>query len=268
MNRRQRLVGWLGLAALAGGAVLCRTQTLPPPASPRAALERFLLRAEVATVDKAPQLGRMNAWLITLSDGTTRRRALFKSIHRNRPAVMPDSYAYELAAYELDKMLGLELVPVTVERSIEGRTGSLQVFLEGAESEKSRLRKNLAPPDPKAYQDRLDEILVLEHLVCAPRQDLGDVIFQTDTWLPWRVDFSEAFPPSSELLPQCVLERCSRRVLTALTSKWHDNQVRERLKNFLGAAELEALIQRRLLILDAVRRLIEDKGEAAVLYRP
>jgi hypothetical protein len=267
MNKWARIGGWLWLAVLGGGSVLCRTEILPPE-SPRAGLEMFLLRAEVTAVDKAPHMGRTSAWLVTLSDGTTRRRALFKSIRRNRPALMPDSCAYELAAYELDKLLGLGLVPVTVERPIEGRTGSLQLFLEGAESEKSRLRKNLVPPDPAAYQDRLDEILVLEHLVCSPRQDLGDIIFQTDDWLPWRVDFSEAFPPSPEMLPECVLARCSRRVLAALTTTWNDAQVRERLRGFLNPAELEALLRRRLLILDAVRRLIEEKGEASVLYRP
>ncbi|MBM3297772.1 MAG: hypothetical protein FJY83_09270 [Candidatus Aminicenantes bacterium] len=268
MNSGHRFGVWVFSALLTGTSLLCRTQTLPPVPSPGGELERFLSRAEITSVDKALQSGRTSAWIVTLSDGTTSRRAFFKSIRRNRPAPMPDSYAYEIAAYELDKLLGLELVPVTVERTIEGRRGSLQLFLEGAESERSRLRKNLQPPDPEAYRDRLDEILVLEHLVCAPRLDLGDIIFRPDDWRPWRVDFSEAFPPSAALLPECVLERCSRRALTALSSKWDDAAVRERLKAYLNPAELEALLQRRRLILAEIKRLVEEKGEEAVLYRP
>ncbi|OGD10550.1 MAG: hypothetical protein A2Y86_02215 [Candidatus Aminicenantes bacterium RBG_13_62_12] len=256
------------MAFLAGLSALCRAQSLPSPPSERETLEAFLRRADIAAVDKETQAGRMNAWLVTLNDGKTSRRALFKYIRRNRPALMPDSYAYELAAYELDRLLGLELMPATVERSIEGRTGSLQVFFEDAESEKSRLRKNLRPPDPAAYQDRLDEILVLEHLVGAPRQDLGDIIYQTAAWRPWRVDFSEAFPPSGELLSEYALSRCSRRVLAALSTKWDDGAVRKRLKTYLTQAEIEALFKRRLLILNEVKRLVVEKGEAAVLYRP
>jgi hypothetical protein len=175
----------------------CRPQTTPAPPSPGELLERFLLKAPVVAVDKSLQLGRMSAWLVTLSDGKTTRQAFFKSVRRPRPALMPDSYTYELAVYELDKLLGLGLVPATVERQLDGRTGSLQVFLEGVETEKSRLRKNLQPPDLQAYQDQLEDINLLENLTCTPRQDLGDILIQTDTWKVWRVDFSEAFMPAT-----------------------------------------------------------------------
>ncbi len=249
-------------------STFCRSQTLPPPAPERAGLEAFLRGAEIVSVDKDTQLGRMNAWLITLREGDVRRRALFKYIRRNRPALMPDSYAYEMAAYELDRYLGLDLIPPTVERTIEGRSGSLQIFLEGAESEKARLRKNLQPPDPRAYRDRLDEILILEHLVSSPRSDLGDLIFQTDDWRPWRVDFSEAFPPSEELLSGQPVERCSRRIWTALSQTWDDAKVRKLMQSWLAPEEIEALLKRRGLLVAEIRRLIEDKGETAVLYRP
>ncbi|MBN2198464.1 MAG: hypothetical protein JW747_01290 [Candidatus Aminicenantes bacterium] len=268
MNKKTRLGLWVCLILLGGASALCRASLQPTPSDPREELETFLREADITAVEKMHQHGRTNAWLVTLSDGTATRRAFFKSIRRSRPAIMPDSCAYELAAYELDKLLGLGLVPATVERSIEGRAGSLQLFLDGVETEKSRLNKNLRPPDPQAYGDRLDEILVLEHLVFAPRQDLGDVIFQTDSWRPMRVDFSEAFAPSAELLTDYPLRRCSRRVLASLSDEWDDDAVRARLKSLLNAEELEALLQRRLLLLNEIKRLIAEKGEAAVLYRP
>ena len=37
-----------------------------------------------------------------------------------------DSWKVEIPAYELDKLLGLGMVPATVEREVEGRRGSLQ----------------------------------------------------------------------------------------------------------------------------------------------
>lgn len=268
MNKRTRIGVWICLALVGGLSSLCRTSLQPLPSDPREKLETFLREAEITAVDKMQETGRTSAWLVTLNDGAASRRAFFKSVRRSRPAPMPDSCAYELAAYELDKLLGLELVPVTAERTIEGRAGSLQLFIEGAESEKNRLRKNLQPPDPRAYRDRLDEILVLEHLAAAPRHDLGDVIFQTDSWRPWRVDFSEAFAPAADLLSEFPLERCSRRVLASLSDGWEDAVIRDRLKNLLNKEELEALLQRRLLILAEIKRLIAEKGEAAVLYRP
>ncbi len=261
----------LGLAALMltgiGLSLACRPRTMPPPPSPGELLERFLLEARVTAVAKELQSGRMSAWLVTLNDGKTTRKAFFKSVRRPRPTLMPDSYTYELAAFALNKLLGLELVPITVERQIDGRSGSLQLFLEGVETEKSRLLKNLQPPDLQAYQDQLDEITLLENLTCTPRQDLGDILIQTDTWKVWRVDFSEAFMPARELQPERLIRRASRRFVNALRNL-DEALARRRLARYLNASEMEALFKRRQLILDEIDRLIKEKGEAAVLFSP
>ena len=54
-------------------------------------------------------------------------------------------YRHELAAYALDQRLGLHIVPLTVERTIDGRTGSLQYFMEDAvpAHEAESARKNV-----------------------------------------------------------------------------------------------------------------------------
>jgi len=271
---KSKIIG-LAVLLMAGAALspACRRQVAPLPSPSlavvpaRELLERFLQRAPVAAVDKSLELGRSGAWMVTLNDGEKKQRAFFKSVRRPRPTLMPDSYTYELAAYELDSLLGLGLVPVTIERQLDGRTGSLQVFLEGVETEKSRLRKNLQPPDLQAYQDQLEDITLLENLTCTPRQDLGDILIQTDTWKAWRVDFAEAFMPSTELLPERLIRRASRRFTSALRG-WDEKQVRKRLARHLNTAELEALITRRHLILQEIDRLIREKGEAAVLFSP
>lgn len=248
-------------------SLACRPRTMPLPPSSGELLERFLLEARVTAVNKELQSGRMGAWLVTLDDGKTTRKAFFKSVRRPRPTLMPASYTYELAAFELDKLLGLELVPATVERQIDGRSGSLQLFLEGVETEKSRLLKNLQPPNLQAYQDQLDEITLLENLTCTPRQDLGDILIQTDTWRVWRVDFSEAFMPATELQPERLIRRASRRFVKALRNL-DEALARRRLARYLNTSELEALFKRRQLILDEIDRLIKEKGEAAVLFSP
>jgi len=261
----------IGLLAGAGLSSACRQPVVarptPPPPPERVLLERSLLKAPVTAVNKNLEMGRSDAWLVTLDDQGKRLRALFKSVRRPRPAMMPDSYTYELAAYELDRLLGLNLIPAMVERKVDGRPGSLQAFLEGVETEKSRMRKNLQPPDLQAFQDQLDEVTLLENLTCTPRQDLGDLLIQTDTWKVWRVDFAEAFMPSTELLAERLIRRASRRFTAALRD-WDESQVRKRLARYLNPSEVEALIRRRQLILDEVDRLIREKGEAAVLYQP
>ncbi|MGB9005579.1 MAG: hypothetical protein WCB96_07645, partial [Candidatus Aminicenantales bacterium] len=234
-------------------SLACRPRTMPLPPTSSDLLERFLQRAPVTAADKGLELGRSGAWLVTLNDGKKEQRALFKSVRRPRPTLMPDSYTYELAAYELDKLLGLELVPITVERQIDGRSGSLQLFLEGVETEKSRLRKNLQPLDLQAYQDQLEDITLLENLTCTPRQDLGDILIQPDTWRVWRVDFAEAFMPATELQPERLIRRASRKFVNALRNL-DKALARRRLARYLNASEMEALFKRLQLILDEIDR--------------
>ncbi len=49
-----------------------------------------------------------------------------------RPKIPRDWYKRESAVYELDKMLGFDLVPPTVIREVSGEVGSLQFFKQGA----------------------------------------------------------------------------------------------------------------------------------------
>ena len=49
-----------------------------------------------------------------------------KQLDRGVELEFQDSWRTEIAAYELDKMLGLGMVPATVERTFDGKKGSLQ----------------------------------------------------------------------------------------------------------------------------------------------
>ena len=65
-----------------------------------------------------------------------------------------DSWKNEVAAYELDKLLGTRLVPPTVERTISGSKGSLQMWVEGVMTEADRQDCNRwATTQPSAMND-------------------------------------------------------------------------------------------------------------------
>jgi hypothetical protein len=55
------------------------------------------------------------------------------------PSPHDNSFVPELAAYRLDRMLGLGMVPVTVRREVAGRHGTLQFIPETTLSERDRL---------------------------------------------------------------------------------------------------------------------------------
>jgi hypothetical protein len=100
-------------------------------------LEPFLRRAKIERVSEIRRLGR-RFLMVELRGSGLHLRAVFGSVDEpgsagGEPALSPPrSYRHELAAYRLDRMLGLGFVPVTVERRVRKETGALQLFLEAA----------------------------------------------------------------------------------------------------------------------------------------
>lgn len=229
-------------------------------------MENYLKTAETEFVDKESLPGRTAPWTIGLNDGTTERRGIFKHLNRPRPHMLPDSYKYDIAAYELSKLLGLKIVPPVVEREIEGITGSLQLFLVDCIKEIDRKRKKIEPPDPEKFQNDMEKIKVFDNLT--RNEDClnpDDVFIHNKDWRVCRVDFSTAFLPVVELIPGCSISRCPRKLYENLLNL-DSELVKSKLLPYLNNQEIEALIKRKDLIVGIIQQLIKEKGEDAVLF--
>jgi hypothetical protein len=228
--------------------------------------EEFLKTAPVAQVKKSEVVGRTDPWTVTLDDGTTARKALFKYIDRRRPdpSRLADSFKYEVAAYILGKYLGLDTVPPVVEREIEGIPGSLQIFIENALTESERRAQQIEPPDPETFLTAMQTGRVFENLVHNSCEDADDIFIQEGTWKVFRVDFSEAFPPERRLIPGCDFSRLSRDLYQRLLG-WDDQKVSDLMAPYLNPEETRALNIRRALIVQRIDRLIREKSEKSVL---
>lgn len=233
-------------------------------------LEAYLKKANVGAILKGAQGGRGEGWTISLHDGKTARRGFFKYVDVRRPTNFPISYKYELAAYELTKLLKIDIVPPVIEREIQEskgqkRKGSLQIFVEGCMNERDRMLKKIDPPNPRAFADALEEINVFEILTSCDHLSPRDILIHRDTWRVCRIDFAEAFDPSTELLPEAAIRRCSKRLYKGLLDL-SPLDVEATLKAYLNPREIKGLLDRRNLIIEKIKNLIKDKGEAAVLF--
>jgi len=228
-------------------------------------MENYLRIAKIVTVTIDPKGGRTEPWQIRLDDGKIARRAIFKHVNRSRPAILADSYKYEIAAFELNKLLELNIVPPAVEREIKDIKGSLQLYLEDCMTENYRKRRNIEPPDPEAFYKALEDINIFEHLTYNARSDLGDILIHKEDWKVCRVDFSQAFSPASELLPESKITMCSKKLYQNLL-KLDSNVVKIKLNPYLNDEEIRALLERKNIIIEKIKQLIEEKGEASVLF--
>jgi hypothetical protein len=231
-------------------------------------MENYLRTAKVVSKSRAG--GRGVNWILSLDDGKTARQGFFKTINRPRPTNIPDSYKYGIAAYELDKLLDLNLVPPVVEREMDGQKGSLQLFIGGTLKEGERRLRKIEPPDPKRFKNTLENLSVFENLIysrayCGER-DLDDIlIMDKEDWKVWRVDFSEAFDVSPELIPGCEITCCSKKLFQRLIGL-DDNVIKAKLKHYINDKEMSMLLTRKKLIVKKIKQLIAEKGEKAVLF--
>lgn len=227
--------------------------------------EEHLRTAPIITVAKTESTGRTSAWKVYLDGGRIASRAIFKYVNRQRPTLLPSSYRYELAAYELSKLLGMTLIPPTVEREIEGMKGSLQCYCEGVITERARRHKGLSPSNVTKLQDAFSEVAILENLTCNPREDASDILIDTSDWTVWRVDFSEAFAPETTLMAESPFSRCSKGLFQKLKTLT-DEELVACLGTYLNDDEIKAFLVRKRLVVDKLESLIKEKGEAAVLF--
>jgi hypothetical protein len=121
--------------------------------------EEFLRVARVVDREEVGE-GITKPERLTLTDGDHTTHAIWKNVDEHKVGQQRmesggwefdfrDSWKAEVAAYELDKLLGLGLVPPTVERRLGNRVGSLQLWVEGAMTADERETRNIEPPTPR-----------------------------------------------------------------------------------------------------------------------
>ena len=229
-------------------------------------IEEFLRNA--APVFVLPgAAGRTDPWKVRLELEGVERWAQFKYVDRPRPAAIPDSFRYELAAYALARHLGLDFVPPVVWRGINDYPGSLQIFVDDAIRESEVKRRNVALDDPEAHDRALADLRVFINLVsdrCDAERD-RDILIQKGTGKVFAVDFSQAFEPRPGMVPGCDISRCSRALYERIR-RWSRDEVAQLLGGYLNDDELRALQARAGAVLDEIRNLIHMKGESAVLF--
>jgi hypothetical protein len=259
-------------------AVVCLTCQLfvvaaDEPTLTKEQIKQFLRTANVVG-SKVAKKGITHTTRLTLSDGTITHDASFQPIdeHKDRKELdirtelnFVDSYKYNIAAYALAELLGMDdMLPVYVERKWKGNTGSLSWWLPVKMDEVERHKQKLTVPDPEAWNNQMYKIRVFDELVYDADPNMTNVLIGED-WKIWRIDFSRAFRLSKELKDPKDLVRCDRQLLEKLKAL-DANALTEKTSHYLTKDEVKAVMARRDKIVAQFQKMIAEKGENEVLY--
>jgi hypothetical protein len=237
-------------------------------------MKEFLLKAKIVSSTQSRK-GTTNPFHLVLSDGTVTHDGSFQAIDEHKTSMQfgngqtelnfVDSYKYNIAAYTLAELLGIEdLLPVYVERKWNGQVGSLSWWLPVKMDEGERLKKKVAAPDPDAWNKQMYRIRVFDSLVYDTDANLTNVLIGED-WKIWRVDFSRAFRLSKDIQDPKDLVQCDRQLFARLKAL-DSTEVLKKTKGFLTSLEAQSVMARRDKIVAYFEKLISQKGADTVLY--
>jgi hypothetical protein len=242
------------------------------PLETRSQREQFLLGADILDEPRQSSEARRSG-RVTLDDGKRRHDAAVETADGCDPSQR--NYRFNVAAYELDKLVGLDLVSPSVERLVDGRPASVTWWVDDfAMAEVDRRRKGIEPPVPDTWSRQMQAVRVFDELIANSYRDINpplylnavwDNLLITRAWSIWLIDHTGAFGISSQLRYLESLTRCDRALLGKLRELSRESLQRA-LGGYLSPEQLQALGARRELLVKHFDEQIARRGEDAVLY--
>ncbi len=243
----------------------------PSPLHSDADVMDYLRSAKVLSSRKAGE-GVSGSRVLLLEKGGLRMHAIFRHLRQRRTKALPsgrlldqrDDCVFEPAAYELSRMLGLDSVPPAIIRDIEGKRGSLQVWIEKAFTEKHRMEKGFRAPDEERIRLQYEIMGVFDNLIYNDDRNRGNILFDSH-WKLWMIDHTRAFRPYEELPYPRAFSRCEVALWENLKTM-DPGELRRRMTPFLEPEQIEALVRRREALIERIEELLENEGESRVLF--
>ncbi len=263
------LVLWLGVPAPAHAQD-------PAPALSAAEMEAFLLDAELTDVRDAGA-GVTGSRRATASDGRLTHDVHIQSVDISRSRFVArgarvelnfrDSYLYNIAAYRLAVLLGIDNVPMSVLRRVDGRPAAVTWWVDDvAMTEGERIDQRAMGPDPARTSRQFYTQYVFDELIQNRDRNQGNTLWTTD-WKMWLIDHTRAFRQDVELTRPEQLLRIDRELLDALRGLTPE-AVEAALGDVLSRGERSSVMRRRDLLLQHFDDRIARLGERGVVLDP
>ena len=149
-----------------------------------------------------------------------------------------DSYKYNVAAYELAKLIGLNMIPPSVERRVAGHGAAVTWWVDRvAMVELDRQKKKLQAPDQTDWNRQMHNVRAFDELIRNTDRNQGNLVITTD-WQIWMIDHTRAFRMHKDCANLKGLRQIDRKLLANLR-----DLSRQSLVDHLGAFLLRARSQ-------------------------
>jgi len=223
-----------------------------------AEFEEYIRTAEIDHFDDI-SLGVTHPKRAYFKPGGLVASVAWKVLPPGRPSGYWESYKSEIAAYELDKLLDMRMVPVAVEKRWKGQTAAAILWLTPIHSWKEME----ARPKPGKWVRQVARMKMFDNFICNKDRNAGNLMVDDD-WNLFLIDHSRAFITDKDMAVK--MEHIDPEVwnrmlaldepaLTAAIGKWVEGGV------------VRSILARREKMKIAIDKLVADNGEAAVFLK-
>jgi hypothetical protein len=221
--------------------------------------ERYLHEAPVARIESVP-VGVTRPKRAFFEPGGLARAAIVKPLPMGQRSGFWEAYKSEVAAYELDRMLGLDMVPVTVERRVGGDLASVQLWVED-----SKLLKEIDQtlcPRPMEWAKQVCRQRVFDNLVANIDRNAGNMLVDGE-WNIILIDHSRAF--AADRMPfEKEMTRIDRELFERMKALDQAGLMQRIRPWVLGDGPVKGILKRRDKIVAHFEKLARERGEASV----
>jgi hypothetical protein len=241
----------------------------------RSQWEDFLKTAEIIEFKDVGKGVTKPIWL-TLKKGDVVQKAVWKNPEGIQNGYL-EGWRYEIAAYEMDKLLDLNMIPPTVEKRFRNKKGSLQLAIDLLYDELEIQEKNIQFPEEMRDNrtDRKYIIRAFDSLIGNEDRTQENILINT-SWRLILIDHSRSFRSSRMFTKQLMygkngikgdqpirrLPRSFVEKIRALTFE----KIKEAVGFYLTKREINAIMARKELLLEEIEEMIKEIGEDKVLY--
>ena len=239
-------------------------------------MEVFLRTAPIVKRARASK-GVTDTIRATLSDGRITHDAQIQTVDiakamfsagRASETNFKDSYRFNIGGYRLALLLGMNNVPMSVERQVDRKAAAVTWWIDDVQfDEEGRVKMRGAEmlgPDPERTARQHATRLVFDELIQNRDRNQGNLLWTKD-WTLWLIDHTRAFRLGTMLTAPEQLTRCDRALLEAMRRLTLE-EMRKTMGDVMTKDELNAVLTRRDLVVKHFEDRIARLGEGAVLF--
>jgi hypothetical protein len=223
-----------------------------------AAIEEFLRQAEVVKYQDI-SLGVTRPTRAWLAPGGLVTSIAWKPIRPGMYKGFYESYKSEIAAYEIDKLVELHMVPPTIERKLNGITGAVIMWLDNMRMWRDLSKEKPATPRWNAQMVRMK---MFDVLIGNTDRNAGNILID-ENWTVYLIDHSRAFSNLKEPRPSFgMIDRPLWTRMQALT----EEQLQVAVGPWVEKRAIRAILERRNEMAKAIDKMVAQRGDRVYIH--